>query len=138
MNANDAAIIQEQVRARADAWNRGDARAFTANLQDEGTFTTMVGMAICGREDFEQRVAEILAGVFQGSRMRASIRHLRLIRPDVALVDVDTEITGFRSLPPGVQAHDGVLRGAQLWVMSKEQGAWSMAAFHNVDVKIRS
>jgi uncharacterized protein (TIGR02246 family) len=138
VDTSDSAEIEMQVAARVEAWNRGDARGFTANLQDDGTFTNLVGMVICGRETFERRVAEILAGVFQGSRMQARIRHLRFIRSDVALIDVDTEISGLRSLPFGIQSRDGVLRAAQLWVMSKEQGTWSMAAFHNVDLKTRS
>jgi uncharacterized protein (TIGR02246 family) len=132
---NDADAIAEQVAARADAWTRGDAHAFTANLQDNGTFTNIVGTVMRGREDFERRMDEILATVFQGSRMQSTVRHLRFIRPDVAIVDVDSEISNFRSLPGGVHAHDGVLRARSLWVMSKEQGKWSMAAFHNVDVK---
>ena len=84
---------------------------------------------------FEQRISDILGTIFKGSTLRMSIQTLRLVRPDVAVADVDAELTGFKGLPPGVQARDGTLHTRQLWVLVKEQNQWQMAAFHNVDVK---
>ena len=133
--AEDLTAIHKQLFERAAAWNRGDARAFTANFQDHGSFTNITGSVIRGRSLFEQRISDILGTIFKGSTLRMSIQTLRLVRPDVAVADVDAELTGFKGLPPGVRARDGTLHTQQLWVLVKEQNQWQMAAFHNVDVK---
>jgi uncharacterized protein (TIGR02246 family) len=133
--AEDLAAIDKQLFERVAAWNRGDACGFTANFQDGGTFTNITGSVIRGRSLFEQRIGEILRTIFQGSSLRMSIQKLRFVRPDVAIADVDAELTDFKALPPGAQARNRTLHTRQLWVLVKEQGQWQMAAFHNVDVK---
>lgn len=133
--AEDLSAIDKQLFERTSAWNRGDARGFTASFQDQGSFTNITGSVIQGRSVFEQRIKDILSTIFKGSALRMSIQKLRLVRPDVAIADVDAELTGFKGLPSGVRARDGTLHTRQLWVLVKEQGQWQMAAFHNVDVK---
>jgi hypothetical protein len=52
-------------------------------------------------------------------------------------VDIDTEMTGFKALPPGIHAAtDGVLRTRLQQVMSKESGDWWIVSYHNIDVKV--
>ncbi len=132
---DDAAAIERQRIERTAAWNRGDAHGFTMGFQDEGSFTNIAGTLMVGRAAFEARIGEIFATIFRGSRLETGIRRLRFIRPDIAVADIDSDITGFRGLPPGVQAPDGVLRTRQLWVLAKDGGEWTTAAFHNVDLK---
>ena len=89
-----------------------------------------------GVKNFEQRHAEIFSTIFKGSTLRQAIRKIRFVRPDVAIVDVDTEMTGYARLPLGVQAGaDGILRTRLQQVLLKENGTWWIAAYHNVDVK---
>jgi uncharacterized protein (TIGR02246 family) len=133
---DDILAIERQLAARTDAWNRGDAAGFTVNFQDHGTFTNVAGSAFSGRDAFEGRIHELLSGIFADSSMQTTIRDLRFVRPDVAVVGVDSEIRGFGSLPAGIRTDDDVFRSRQLWVLVKEAGEWWMAAFHNVDVKL--
>lgn len=128
-------LIESQLVARTAAWNRGDARGFTENFHEDGSFTNIAGTVIRGRKDFEQRIAHLFATIFRGSELKTAIRRLRFLRVDIAVADVDSDISCFHGLPPGVSAHDGVLRTRQLWVLVKEDGQWAMTAFHNVDFK---
>lgn len=127
------AIIAEQVRA----WNAGDAKAFSASFAEDGSFTNIRGTVFYGHRAFEDRHAEIFRGFFKGSRLAMSPTRIRFVRPDVAIVDVVTELSDLRGrTPPGVRAMaDGNIRTRLQEVFVKDKGSWQVASYHNVDVK---
>ena len=132
----DDARIRQIIAEEESAWNRGDAQAYGSHFEEEGGFTNVLGTVFYGRHAFEERHAQILATVFKNTVLSMIVQKIRFIRPDVALVDIDTEMRGFKALPPGVHAPaDGALRTRLLQVMSKERGDWWIAAYHNIDVK---
>jgi len=134
---SDSRAIEALVAELTDAWNRGDARAFSARFAADGSFTNVLGIVAYGREIFELRHAEIFRTIYQGSVLQQSIGRLYFIRPDVAVVDVDAAVSGYLRLPPGVQAaNDGALRAKLQLVVTREDSEWWIAAFHNVDVKL--
>ncbi|MBZ5650407.1 MAG: SgcJ/EcaC family oxidoreductase [Acidobacteriia bacterium] len=134
--SHETAAIQALVAWLSDAWNRGDAKAFSARFAADGSFTNVLGIVAYGREIFELRHAEIFSAIYKGSVLQQSIGKLRFIRPDVAVVDVDAAVSGYRRLPPGVQAgSDGVLRAKLQLVLTREDDGWWISAYHNVDVK---
>jgi hypothetical protein len=64
------------------------------------------------------------------------VRRVRFLRPDVAIVEIDTEVSGLRRIPPVVYVDaEKVLRTRLQQVMAKTGTDWMVAAFHNVDVK---
>ncbi len=134
--SRDISDIEAFVAGLTDAWNRGDAKAFSARFAADGSFTNVLGIVAYGREIFELRHSEIFSTIYKGSVLRQSIGMVRFIRPDVAVVDVDAALTGYARLPPGVQAgSDGLLRAKLQLVLTREDDGWWIAAFHNVDVK---
>jgi uncharacterized protein (TIGR02246 family) len=129
----DTTAIEALVAAEVDAWNRHDAKAFSARFAPDGSFANIVGMVLYGREGFEKQHADIFTSIYKDSTARFTIGKLRLVRPDVAIVDVDTVVTGYSRLPPGIQAGpDGALHTKLQIVALKEQGEWWITAFHNV------
>jgi hypothetical protein len=61
---------------------------------------------------------------------------LKFVRPDVAVVEVLTSVTGIQKLFSGTNADDkGRLRTRSLQVVVKDGGEWKIAAYHNTDVK---
>jgi uncharacterized protein (TIGR02246 family) len=135
----DAARIRAIVAAQNDAWNRGDAAGYAATFRDEGVFTIIVGTTFHTRQALQDRVGQIFATIFKGSAIEHVVRGIRFVRPDVAIVEIDTVMKRFQALPPGVSAAaDGSLRTAMLQVLVKDTGDWRVAAFHNVDVKASS
>ena len=128
-------IISEEVAA----WNAGDAAAYSRHFAVQGTFTNIYGLVFDGHDAFEKRHAESFATFFKGSSRQEKIRRIRFVTPDVAIVDVDTEVRGFARMPPGVPAPaDGVLRTRLLQVFVKRSGEWWIETYHNVDVKAQS
>jgi uncharacterized protein (TIGR02246 family) len=133
MSAADEGEIQTLIDALTDAWKRGDAKAYGARVMPDATFTNVNGEFYVGREAFDRRHAEVFSGVFRGTTLAMTINKLRFVRPDVAIADIDTEVSGARLRPLGAAVGpDGALRSRLLMALVKEQGAWWIAAYHNV------
>ena len=134
--AAEEALIRKVVDGEEDAWNRGDAKAFAARFQEDGAFTDVFGAVSHSRAELEKRQVEFFTSLFKGSRLALKVRKVRFLRPDVAIVEIDTEVSGFRKLPPVVYVDsEKVLRTRLQQVMAKAGTEWMVAAFHNVDVK---
>lgn len=135
-SAADEFAIWKIISDETEAWNRGDAREYSRHFHEDGGFTNVVGMVFLGRKEFEQKHAEIFSTIFKGSTLRQTIRTVHFVTTDVAVVDVDTEMTGYAALPPGVQpGADGILRTRLQQVLLKQDGTWWIADYNNVDVK---
>lgn len=126
------------VADEAAAWNRGDATAFAAHTIDDVVFTNIIGMFSVGRAPFTAQHARIFATIYKGSTMAQRIEHIALVRPDVAIVDTATTVTGFVAVPAGVDATDGALHTRLEQVMVRNGGTWSVASFHNVVINARA
>jgi len=105
------------------------------HFAEDGSFTNIFGTVRYGREDFQKRHVEIAQSIFKGTSVKTSIGKLRFVRPDVAIVDVIGEMTGFAKVPQGLPVGaDGVLRFRLLEVLVKEKGEWWITEYHNVAV----
>ena len=130
----DAASIRGLVETLDSAWSRGDAAGMAALFQADGTFTNVFGAVHFGRAAFEERHRLILSGPFKGAKSTMEIRRLHLVRPDVALVDVECQVSG---MPAGTGiplTPDGRGASSLLLVVTRDAGVWSIAGFHNVSI----
>ena len=134
--AAEEPLIRKVIDAEEDAWNHGDVKAFAARFQEEGSFTDMFGTVSRGRKELESRHAALFASYFKGSLLALKVRKVRFLRPDVAIVDIDTEVTGFHKPPSGIYVDaEKVIRTRLVQVMVKAGNEWAIASFHDVDVK---
>jgi uncharacterized protein (TIGR02246 family) len=134
--AAEEPLIRKAVDAEEDAWNRVDAKAFAARFQEEGSSTDVLGAVSRGRTEIERRQAELFSGYFKGSRLALKVRKIRFLKPDVALVEIDTEVSGFHKAPPAVFVDaEKVIRTRLLQAMVKFGSEWTIASSYGVDVK---
>jgi uncharacterized protein (TIGR02246 family) len=106
----------------AEAWNAGDARAYGARYCPDGTFTNTNGTIDMGRDDVVRTAEEAFRGILAGTKVSLAVRKLRLIRPGVAVADLDTRVSGMPA---------GEVRISQMLVLLEEDGCWSITAQHN-------
>jgi uncharacterized protein (TIGR02246 family) len=95
-------------------------------------------MFFTGHQGFLDKHEEIFQGIFHGTTLKQEVVSLRFIRPETAVVETLTWITGFSPSgpPPGTHVDDkGRLRTRLLQVMVKDAGVWKITVYHNVDVK---
>jgi uncharacterized protein (TIGR02246 family) len=129
--ANQA--VDQLLEELVEAWNAGDARAYGARFCPDATFTNSDGSVDLGRDELVRHAAEAFRGVLAGTKLSLTVRKLRLIRPDVAVVDLHLRISGMPVLPPGVSnGPDGEMRTSLLLVLVEEDGRWWITAHHNV------
>jgi len=134
--AAEEALIRKVVEAEEDAWNRADAKAFAARFQEEGSLTDVLGAVSRGRAEIERRQSELFTAYFKGSLLALKVRKIRFLKPDVAIVEIDTEVSRFHKAPPAVFVDaEKVIRTRLLQVMVKSGSDWTIASFHGVDVK---
>jgi uncharacterized protein (TIGR02246 family) len=131
----DHGLITELIDEQTRAWNNGDAAAFSAAFMADGCFVNVLGSLSYGRDPFEAQHAKIFATIYKGSTIKLPIRRVQFLRSDVALVDVDAELSNCAHLPPGLKTPaDGVVRTRLQEVLVKEGGHWRVASFHNVAI----
>ena len=87
------------------------------------------GCAIRGRHP-------ILATFYKGTTKNHTVRRIRFVTPDVALVDIDNEVRGVTAMPGGIVVPiDGVIKTQLMEVFVRRQQQWWVEAYHNIDVK---
>ena len=91
-------------------------------------------MLFQGRDAFHDRHAAVFKTVFKGSALTLRIAALRFIRPEVAIADLDAEVSGLAAVPVGLTAVDGVVQSKLLMMSVKEHDDWWISAYHNVAV----
>jgi uncharacterized protein (TIGR02246 family) len=135
-NARAEVAIRAIVAAQEQAWNAGDGRAYARDVAPDASFTNIFGMVMYGHDAFEKRHAEILASFYKGTTKSQAVKRLRFVTPDVAVVDIDNEVRGVRTLPSGLAVPaDGIVRTQLMQVFVRRDGRWLVEAYHNVDVK---
>ena len=128
--------IRAIVAAQASAWNAGDGKGYAADVAPEVSFTNLFGMVIYGHDAFERRHGEILATFYKGTSKSHVIRRIRFVTADVAIVDIDNEVSGVRSMPGGIAVpKDGVVKTQLMEIFVRRNDRWWVEAYHNVDVK---
>lgn len=128
--------IKQIVADQVSAWNVGDEKAFSVDFAEDGSFTNIRGTVFYGHQAFVDRHREIFQGFFKGSTLSMSVTKIRFVRPDVAVVDITTDISSLHGAPPGVKpARDGRIHTRLQEVYVKEKGKWLITSYHNVDVK---
>jgi uncharacterized protein (TIGR02246 family) len=132
----DEAAIGQIVAEQANAWNAGDGAAYARHMTPDVAFTNVFGMVMYGAPAFEKRHTEILATFYKGTTKKHTIRRIRFVTSDVAIVDIDNEVRGVKTMPAGIAVPpDGVLKTQLMEVFVRREGRWLVEAYHNVDVK---
>jgi uncharacterized protein (TIGR02246 family) len=125
-------IIDEQ----QDAWNAGDAAGYSRRIAPEVSFTNLFGMVMYGAPAFAERHKSILDTFYKGTIKRHTVRKIRFVTPDVAIVDIDNELRGVTAMPGGIEVPPGGVLHTQLMeVFVRREDGWWVEAYHNVDVK---
>ena len=126
------AIIAEQVVA----WDSGDGTRYAKHLAPEVSFTNIFGMVMYGAPAFATRHTQILSTFYKGTTKKHLVRRIRFLTPDIAIVDIDNEVHGVKTMPPGIVVPvDGVVKTQLMEVFARRDGKWWIEAYHNVDLK---
>jgi uncharacterized protein (TIGR02246 family) len=135
-DATGEAAIRRIVADQAKAWDAGDGAGYARHVAPDVSFTNLFGMVMYGAPAFEKRHTEILATFYKGTTKKHAVRRVRFVTADVAIVDIDNEVHGVKSMPAGIAVPpDGIIRTQLMEVFARRDGRWLVEAYHNVDLK---
>ena len=124
----DDALLRENVRQLEAGWNAKSGAAFAKPFAEDADYVVINGMQIKGREAIAEGHQRIFDTVFKDSTLSLSVKQARMLRADVAVVHVSAHLKSAQGA--GAQEADAVIT----LVMTKESGAWKIAAFQNTGV----
>lgn len=132
----DEAAIRSIVQNEIDTWNKGDAVAYSKDFATMGTFTNIRGQFFSGYDAFLKQHQVIFDGIFKNTTLKQRVVSLKFVRPDVAVVETVTAVSGMAQPPTGVTLYEkGQIHTRLLQIVAKENGAWKIVTYHNTDVK---
>lgn len=118
-------------RALTDAWNEGNAAAWGMQFWPDARFVNVLAHVYDGREQIVEQHARIFASIYKGSRLAVLAVESRSLGSDHMLIEMDSALTGWRELPPGVVTVDGALRSHMVLAAEQRHGEWKIAYAQN-------
>jgi len=121
------AAIAGVLEARRLAWNAGDLDGYRKLLTEDADVVSATGRKSAGRDALIALSAEQKQQPsYRDATITATQIHaIRLVTPDVALVDATYRMTGVR-IPADSEARP--VEGLILFVMVEQAGAWRIAS----------
>jgi uncharacterized protein (TIGR02246 family) len=121
----DRSAIADVVSGLECAWAAGDRQTWASFFAEDADFTTWFGLYVRGGEAIADVYQEIFDAFYKSSKLRLHVRHLRFLRPDVAVAQFEGTIVGSGEQPRAYP------RFVPVAIMTKEDGRWRVAVFHN-------
>jgi uncharacterized protein (TIGR02246 family) len=124
----DRTSIEKSVQTYMDSWNSHNVHAVAMTYAEDCDFVNNFGDVTHGRAGMEATFGPFMTGVYSATNQTGKVRSIRFLKPDVAAVDVDWEMTGAKN-------QDGTVRptrkGIHSLVMTKQtDGSWLIAIMH--------
>jgi uncharacterized protein (TIGR02246 family) len=127
MTADERAIqdILEQIET---AWNRYDSVSIAAPFAEDANFIQIFGGQLDGRNAIESAHRVIFDTIYKNSHASFTLRSVRFVRPDVAVVFARAHV----KFKDGNEPREIETRPTLVAV--KEQGKWQIVTFQNTRV----
>lgn len=90
--SNAEQAIRNRTKDFDAAWNRHDAQAVAAYYAPNGDLVTESGDALTGRDGIQQALTDAFNGDLKNSTLSSTVSSIRLIKPDVAIVDTEVDL----------------------------------------------
>jgi uncharacterized protein (TIGR02246 family) len=120
--------IRENVKEIEAGWNSKQGALFAKPFAEDADFVVVNGMYFKGRAAIQKSHQQIFDTIFKNTTIHLSIKQVRFLRPDVAVVHVN----GHRDAPESEK--ELVADALMTMVMTREKEGWKIAAFQNTEV----
>lgn len=123
----DAAAVKQVVANFEKAFDSHDAAAVGKLFTEDADFTNVQGSTTHSRKELEEHLGPLFSTRLKTVMTKTSVRRVRVLAPNVALVDSDFAFTGFKG-PDGADLP--ARKGLYDWIVSKQSGRWMIEIFH--------
>lgn len=123
--------IKQALSDYIDGFNHHDGAAAAAEFAEDADRTTVRGDVSHGRGAIEKSYAALFGGMLKNAHRTATVKSIRFLTAEIALVDADYELTG-RSTNSG--AEQPPAKGLLSLVMTKHGDKWLITDFHEQEM----
>jgi uncharacterized protein (TIGR02246 family) len=124
----ERAAIGKAVQNYMDSWNTHNVHAVAMSYAEDTDFTNAFGTLTHGRAQMETTFGPFMSGVYSETHQTGQVRSIRFLKPDVAAVDVDWQMTGAKNSDGSMRPTRKGLHGL---IMTKQNdGSWLIAVMH--------
>ncbi len=128
--SNDETAIRANVKQMETGWNANSGAEFAKPFAEDSDYVVVNGTHIKGRAANAAGHQQIFNTIYKDSRNVATIKQIRFVRPDVAVVHV------FGTRRPTREADSALIGDARITMtMVKNNGKWEIAAFQNTSIQ---
>ncbi|HEV2802720.1 MAG TPA: SgcJ/EcaC family oxidoreductase [Pyrinomonadaceae bacterium] len=127
-DGRDEAAIRENVRQMETGWNTKSGAAFAKPFAADADYVVINGLHLRGLGAITQGHQQIFDTIYKNSTLSLSVKQIRMLRPDVAVVHVNAT----NKTQQGAQMQEA--KAIITLVMTKEKGDWKIVAFQNTQV----
>ena len=129
-NTNDKSTDEKALRdlfqQMQDGWNRGDGQAFAAPFTDDADFIVWNGRYLKGRQAIATGHQQIFETFYRGSRLEGSIKSIRFLSDDIALLHLHG-----RPQMPDQTLPEPEQYSIQTLIGIRQDDGWRFTAFQN-------
>lgn len=127
-HADDEVAIRENVRQMEAGWNDKRGALFAKPFTDDADYVVINGMYFKGRTAIEKAHQQIFDTFYKSTTLSLSVRQIRFLRPDIALVHVSGHLEGTQN------EKQFASDASMTMVMTREKQGWQIAAFQNTQI----
>ena len=125
-SSEDEQAIRKLHQNFAEAWTQHDAQAMSMFWAEDGDFIGPDGQLNSGRARIENYLAEAHTGDFATAKLAITVKSVRFLKPDVAVVNAEAEISGGRDWFDKAIASQKAIATS---VVVKKDGKWFTAVY---------
>jgi len=126
----DESAIRAVLEQRRVAWNAEDVEAYARLLAEDADILSATGRTENGRDEVIRLYVEQRAGAYRGASISSIVvTRIKFVRPDVAVADANTELTGVRGADGNVLAPS---KGEAFYVLVKDGGQWLISSIRGL------
>ena len=127
--AENEAAVRENVKQMEAGWNAKKGEQFARPFTEDADYVVINGLYIKGRTTIGKSHQQIFDTIYKNTTLSLSVRQVRFLRPDVALVHVDGHLEGVKS------GGHAASNASMTLVMTRGKEGWQIAAFQNTEVE---
>ena len=108
-----------------EGWNAADGAKLARAFAEDADFTAVNGLRVQGRELIGEGHDELFRTLFRGVTLAARVLSVRVVAPDVAVVEAELSYPDKHVLP-------GVTRALAQYVAKRSGDRWEILVFRNM------
>lgn len=126
-STEDDKALRTIVQTLEDGWNAGDSAKFASPFASDADYVIVNGQHIRTRAVIDFGHKQIFGTIYKGSKNKHTIKQIRFLKPDVAIVHVEWNLVYGEKLENKNRAMNSI-------IALKKDGKWEIAAFHNTPI----